>query len=169
MILVCDAYRKDLLHANEFVRGSTLRFLCKLKEPELLEPLMPAIRDCLSYRHPCAGNPLFFFFLSFHCLFFLASSLFLASYVKRNAVLAIYTIYKAFDHLIPDAPELIEQFLETEQNASCKRNAFIMLMSVDQSRALRYLDSCLDQVRMCVYMYKPAVVVLMCALACRMP
>ncbi|GFU27131.1 coatomer subunit beta [Trichonephila clavipes] len=29
---------------NEFLRGSTLRFLCKLKEPELLEPLMPAIR-----------------------------------------------------------------------------------------------------------------------------
>ena len=31
MILVCDAYRKDLEHANEFIRGSTLRFLCKLK------------------------------------------------------------------------------------------------------------------------------------------
>ncbi|KAI8441012.1 hypothetical protein MSG28_009285 [Choristoneura fumiferana] len=55
MILVCDAYRKvgiynqavagsDLQHPNEFIRGSTLRFLCKLKEPELLEPLLPAIR-----------------------------------------------------------------------------------------------------------------------------
>ncbi|EDO26999.1 predicted protein, partial [Nematostella vectensis] len=32
MILVCDAYRKDLQHPNEFIRGSTLRFLCKLKE-----------------------------------------------------------------------------------------------------------------------------------------
>ena len=31
MILVCDAYRKDLEHPNEFIRGSTLRFLCKLK------------------------------------------------------------------------------------------------------------------------------------------
>ncbi len=26
MILVCDAYRKDLQHPNEFIRGSTLRF-----------------------------------------------------------------------------------------------------------------------------------------------
>lgn len=26
MILVCDAYRKDLQHPNEFVRGSTLRY-----------------------------------------------------------------------------------------------------------------------------------------------
>lgn len=30
MILVCDAYRKDLQHPNEFVRGSTLRYVCKL-------------------------------------------------------------------------------------------------------------------------------------------
>lgn len=67
MILVCDAYRKDLQHPNEFIRGSTLRFLCKLKEPELLEPLMPSIRKCLEHRH---------------------------SYVRRNAVLAIFTIYR---------------------------------------------------------------------------
>lgn len=45
------------------------RFLCKLKEPELIEPLMPAIRACLEHRH---------------------------SYVRRNAVLAIYTIYRKF-------------------------------------------------------------------------
>jgi coatomer subunit beta len=67
MILVCDAYRKDLQHPNEFIRGSTLRFLCKLREPELLEPLMPAIRACLEHRH---------------------------AYVRRNTVLAIFTIYK---------------------------------------------------------------------------
>lgn len=119
MILVCDAYRKDLQHPNEFIRGSTLRFLCKLKEAELLEPLMPAIRACLEHRH---------------------------SYVRRNAVLAIFTIYKSFDFLIPDAPELMSNFLETEQDMSCKRNAFMMLIHVDQERALSYLDSCIDQV-----------------------
>lgn len=119
MILVCDAYRKDLQHPNEFVRGSTLRFLCKLKEPELLEPLMPAIRGCLEHRH---------------------------SYVRRNAVLAIFTIYRNFEFLIPDAPELIATFLEGEQDMSCKRNAFLMLLHADQDRALTYLASCLDQV-----------------------
>ncbi|GIY28447.1 coatomer subunit beta, partial [Caerostris extrusa] len=119
MILVCDAYRKDLQHPNEFLRGSTLRFLCKLKEPELLEPLMPTIRSCLEHRH---------------------------SYVRRNAVLAIFTIYKNFEFLIPDAPELIANFLETEQDMSCKRNAFMMLIHVDQERALNYLSSCIDQV-----------------------
>lgn len=119
MILVCDAYRKDLQHPNEFLRGSTLRFLCKLKEPELLEPLMPAIRACLDHRH---------------------------SYVRRNAVLAIFTIYKNFEWLVPDGPELIANFLDTQQDMSCKRNAFLMLLHADQERALNYLASCLDQV-----------------------
>ncbi|XP_055890054.1 coatomer subunit beta-like isoform X1 [Biomphalaria glabrata] len=118
-ILVCDAYRKDLQHPNEFIRGSTLRFLCKLKEPELIEPLMPAIRQCLEHRH---------------------------SYVRRNAVLAIYTIFRNFEFLIPDAPELIHNFLEGEQDMSCKRNAFMMLIHADQERALNYLSSCIDQV-----------------------
>ncbi|KAL7743557.1 hypothetical protein ACLKA6_013363 [Drosophila palustris] len=120
MILVCDAYRKDLQHPNEFLRGSTLRFLCKLKEPELLEPLMPAIRACLDHRH---------------------------SYVRRNAVLAIFTIYKNFDWLVPDGPELIATFLDTQQDMSCKRNAFLMLLHADQERALNYLASCIDQVQ----------------------
>ncbi|NXE70295.1 COPB protein, partial [Calcarius ornatus] len=120
MILVCDAYRKDLQHPNEFIRGSTLRFLCKLKEAELLEPLMPAIRACLEHRH---------------------------SYVRRNAVLAIYAIYRNFEHLIPDAPELIHDFLVNEKDASCKRNAFMMLIHADQDRALDYLSTCIDQVQ----------------------
>uniref|UniRef100_A0A0N4ZJY2 Coatomer subunit beta n=1 Tax=Parastrongyloides trichosuri TaxID=131310 RepID=A0A0N4ZJY2_PARTI len=119
MILVCDAYRKDLQHPNEFVRGSTLRFLCKLKQPELLEPLMPSIRQCLEHRH---------------------------SYVRRNAVLAIFIIYKNFDFLIPDAPEVIANFLETEQDSSCKRNAFMMLLHVDQQKALDFLADCIEQV-----------------------
>jgi len=119
MILVCDAYRKDLQHPNEFIRGSTLRFLCKLRQPELLEPLMPAIRACLGHRH---------------------------SYVRRNAILAIYTIFKKFDTLIPDAPELIHEHLIGEKDASCKRNAFMMLIHADQERALDYLSTCIDQV-----------------------
>lgn len=80
---------------------------------------MPVIRDCLEHRH---------------------------SYVRRNAVLAIFTIYKNFDWLVPDGPELIANFLDTQQDMSCKRNAFLMLLHADQDRALNYLASCLDQV-----------------------
>ncbi|KAG0002775.1 coatomer subunit beta, partial [Modicella reniformis] len=42
MILVCNALMGDLQHPNEYIRGSTLRFLCKLRESELLEPLLPS-------------------------------------------------------------------------------------------------------------------------------
>ena len=34
--------------------------------------------------------------------------------------------------MIPDAPELVANFLEGEQDASCKRNAFMMLIHADQ-------------------------------------
>jgi coatomer subunit beta len=84
MILMCNALRNDLQHPNEYVRGMTLRFVCKLKEPELLEPTIPTVKMCLEHRHP---------------------------FVRKNAVLAISTIYKSFDYLIPDAPEMINTFL----------------------------------------------------------
>ncbi|VDM33224.1 unnamed protein product [Hydatigera taeniaeformis] len=119
MILVCDAYRRDLQHPNEYIRGCTLRFLCKLREPELLEPLMPSILQCLEHRH---------------------------AYVRRNAVLAIFTIYRNFEHLIPDAPERMINYLEGEQDPSCKRNAFLMLLHVSQDTAVRYLSRCIDAV-----------------------
>ena len=44
---VSNAIRNDLQHPNEYVCGMTLRFLCKLREPELLEPLLPPCRACL--------------------------------------------------------------------------------------------------------------------------
>ena len=81
---------------------------------------MPTIRTCLEHRH---------------------------SYVRRNAVLAIFTIYKNFEFLIPDGPELIANFLEGEQDMSCKRNAFMMLIQADQERALNFLSSCIEQVQ----------------------
>ena len=43
-----------------------------------------------------------------------------------------FTTLRSFDHLIPDAPELIQNYLEGEQDPSCKRNAFMMLVHVDK-------------------------------------
>ena len=40
--------------------------------------------------------------------------------------------FRNFDFLIPDGPELIAEFLEGEQDMSCKRNAFMMLIHADQ-------------------------------------
>eukprot|EP00842_Homolaphlyctis_polyrhiza_P006041 jgi/Hompol1/6438/HPOL_003533-RA len=119
MVLVVNAIRNDLLHPNEFIRGQSLRFLCKLREAEILEPLVPSVRQCLEHRHP---------------------------YVRKNAVLAIFTIYKNFEHLIPDAPETIETYIAAESDQSCRRNAFIMLINSKPSIAVQYFNTIAAQV-----------------------
>ncbi|KAM3074191.1 coatomer subunit beta [Clarireedia jacksonii] len=117
MILVCNGIRNDLQHPNEYIRGNTLRYLCKLREPELIEPLLTPARGCLEHRH---------------------------AYVRKNAVFAIASIYQHSEHLIPDAPELLATFLETESDHTCKRNAFAALVSISNDKALAYLSSVFD-------------------------
>ncbi|KAI1102736.1 Coatomer, beta subunit [Jackrogersella minutella] len=114
MILVCNGIRNDLQHPNEYIRGNTLRFLCKLREPELIEPLLSSARACLEHRH---------------------------AYVRKNAVFAISCIFQHSPSLIPDASDLIAAFLEGESDATCKRNAFAALASIDHDKALAFLSS----------------------------
>ncbi|KAI0160868.1 Coatomer, beta subunit [Hypoxylon sp. FL1284] len=114
MILVCNGIRNDLQHPNEYIRGNTLRFVCKLREPELIEPILSSARACLEHRH---------------------------AYVRKNAVFAISSIFQHSPSLIPDASDLIATFLEGENDATCKRNAFAALASIDHDKALAYLSS----------------------------
>jgi len=104
----------DLQHANEYIRGNTLRFLCKLRDAELIEPLLAPARACLEHRH---------------------------SYVRKNAVFAIASVFQHNESLMPDAPELLQAFLESESDATCKRNAFAALSSISHDKALAYLSS----------------------------
>ncbi|KAF9786768.1 coatomer protein [Thelephora terrestris] len=120
MILVVNAIRNDLQHPNEYIRGATLRFLQKIsKDAELLEPLIPICRSCLEHRH---------------------------SYVRKNAVFVIYAIYREFENLIPDAPELIQTFLAAESDSTCKRNAFVFLSNCAMPRAVEYILQHFDQI-----------------------
>ncbi|WIA09801.1 hypothetical protein OEZ85_009176 [Tetradesmus obliquus] len=120
MILICQNLRNNLQHPNEYIRGVTLRFLCRIHEEEILEPLVPSILANLEHRH---------------------------SYVRRNAVLAISALCKLpkGDLLVPDADELIERFLGQEQDVSAKRNALMLLTQHSQERAVKYLFEHLDQ------------------------
>ncbi len=107
-------------HPNEYIRGATLRFLQKIsRDQELLEPLIPICRSCLEHRH---------------------------SYVRKNAVFAVYTIYREYEHLIPDAPELIQTFLAAESDATCKRNAFVFLANCAMPKAVEYVAQVHDQI-----------------------
>ncbi|OMJ15708.1 Coatomer subunit beta [Smittium culicis] len=118
-ILICNSLLNDLHHSNEYIQGATLRFLCRLKDNELLEPLIGPTRECLNHRH---------------------------AYVRRNAVLAIHSIYKNQSHLVPDAPELILNFLAAESDSMCKRNAIIMLIDTDLGMAVDWLLGSLNLV-----------------------
>lgn len=121
MILICQNLRNNLNHPNEYIRGVTLRFLCRLNEVEIIEPLIPAVLSNLEHRHP---------------------------YVRRNAILAVMSIYKLpqGEQLLADAPEIIEKFLSTEQDQSAKRNAFLMLYNCAQDRAINFLLTNVDRV-----------------------
>ncbi|CAL0308605.1 unnamed protein product [Lupinus luteus] len=121
MILICQNLRNNLQHPNEYIRGVTLRFLCRLNESEIVEPLIPSILSNLEHRN---------------------------SFVRRNAVLAIMSVYKLpqGEQLLDSAPEIVEKFLSTEQDPSAKRNAFLMLFSCSQDRAVSYLFSNIDKI-----------------------
>lgn len=121
MILICQNLRNNLQHPNEYIRGVTLRFLCRLTEAEIIEPLVPSVLSNLEHRHP---------------------------FVRRHAVLAVMSIYKLpqGEQLLADAPELIEKLLSTEQDPSAKRNAFLMLFNCAQERAVNYLLTNADAV-----------------------
>ena len=114
-----NGIRNDLQHPNEYIRGNTLRFLCKLQEPELIEPLLTPARSCLEHRH---------------------------AYVRKNAVFAVSSIFHHSESLIPDAPELIQAFLETESDHTCKRNAFAALSTMNHEKALEYLSGAFDAI-----------------------
>ncbi|KAG6409453.1 hypothetical protein SASPL_127492 [Salvia splendens] len=121
MILICQNLRNNLIHPNEYIRGVTLRFLCRLNEVEIIEPLIPSILANLEHKHP---------------------------YVRRNAISAISSIYKLpnGEQLLVDAPETIEKFLSSEQDQSTKRNAFLMLFNCAQDHAINYLLANVDRV-----------------------
>ncbi|XP_010539403.1 PREDICTED: coatomer subunit beta-1-like [Tarenaya hassleriana] len=121
MILICQNLRNNLQHPNEYIRGVTLRFLCRLNETEIIEPLIPSVLQNLEHRHP---------------------------FVRRNAILAIMSIYKLpqGEQLLVDAPEMVEKVLATEQDPSAKRNIFLMLFNCAQDRAVNYLLTNVDKV-----------------------
>lgn len=48
--------------------------------------------------------------------------------------------------MIPDAPELLQNFIAGEGDTTCKRNAFAALMTISHQKALEYLSGAFDGV-----------------------
>lgn len=121
IMLICERLRKDLLHSNEYVRGSTLRVLSKIMEVDIIEYLVTTIIETLQDRF---------------------------AYVRKNAIFTVYAIMKneQLKHLIPDGTDLIFEVLKKEQDVSTKRNAFLMLQDCAPSKASIFLKGIIDEV-----------------------
>lgn len=117
MVMLCNALRNDLLSPNEFVRARTLRLVSKMRYREMMDTLLQPVLECLTHRHP---------------------------YVRRNAVMCVYSIYLSFgEETLPDAVDRIDSLLATETDISTRRNALLFLFEASPSVAMRYLNSVL--------------------------
>lgn len=112
IILICSFLRNDLEHPNEYIRGLTLRFLAKVHEKELVEPLVSAVVQNVSHRVP---------------------------YVRRNAALAVHAIYKRFPELLPDVVDVIKGALYVEADISARRHLFDALVDAAPEQAAAFL------------------------------
>lgn len=117
MVMLCNALRNDLLSPNEFIRARTLRLVSKMRYREMMDTLLQPALECLTHRHP---------------------------YVRRNAVMCVYSIYTSFgEDILPDAVDRIDSLLQTETDLSTRRNALLFLFEASPSTAMRYLNSVL--------------------------
>jgi coatomer subunit beta len=119
MVLVVNSILSDLNHANEYVRGCTLRMLCRVQEPGLMSHLIEPIKANLSYRH---------------------------AYVRRQAALCMAMVKRRFgEEMIPDIDELLEQKLEAETDGPTRRDMFLALSMIDPERALKFFSEHAEQ------------------------
>ena len=120
MVLVVNALLSDLNHANEYIRGCTLRMLCRVQEAGLMSHLIEPIKANLGYRH---------------------------AYVRRQAALCLATIRKRFgEDIIPDVEELLEQQLNGETDGPTRRDIFLALSMIDIDRAMKFFMEHAEQV-----------------------
>jgi coatomer subunit beta len=105
-LLVCNTLRNDLTHANEYVRGRTLRLISKLPYNEILENLKSPIFDNLTHKH---------------------------LYVRKNALVCLSSIISNFgvDVLPNNIVERLREMIERDGDTSVRRNAYIALAKID--------------------------------------
>jgi coatomer subunit beta len=66
--------------------------------------------------------------------------------VRKNSVLAIFTIYKSNPSLIPDATDLIQNYIKNENDPSAKRNALLMLMHTSLPLAVAFYHTVVQNI-----------------------
>lgn len=119
-ILICNNFRNDLIHANEYIAGRALKLLSNMMVKEIMDPLIDTILDkCLNHQD---------------------------QYVRRYAVLCLQRIWESFgDSALSDFEEKLEKFLMKETDLTSRRNAYQLIFEVNKEKALKMVfDSIKD-------------------------
>ncbi|KAK2960483.1 Coatomer subunit beta (CopB) [Blattamonas nauphoetae] len=112
-LLVCNSFMKDLEGPNEYLCGATLHFLTTVTDQEILTQVLPCILKTAQHSH---------------------------FYVRRYSVLCISKIHQHHPDMVPDAPELIAQVLQTDSDPIVIRNCLQMLFETSPEHVLEYLE-----------------------------
>lgn len=112
--LVNNHFRNDILHANEYIRGRTLRLLTRVMLKDVIMPLISSIVENLTYKNV---------------------------YVRRAAVTCLYHIFLNYGtEFLPDIDDTIYDLLVNEPDLSTRRNAFLFLFNSNMDKALSWLQ-----------------------------
>ena len=91
--MVVNSLRTDVLHANEFIRGRTMRLLSRIPYRGIVESLVPSVTENLYHSHP---------------------------YVRRNALQCLFKINTHFkDELIASLDDTVFPLLQSETDLGC--------------------------------------------------
>uniref|UniRef100_A0ACD5X630 Uncharacterized protein n=1 Tax=Avena sativa TaxID=4498 RepID=A0ACD5X630_AVESA len=117
IMLFSEYFRYHLHQPNEYIRAFTLRLLCRLREPDLIHPLVPSIIVNLEHKQ---------------------------DFVRRDALSAILAVYHLPRGrlLLPEFTGMCKLVLRAfayDQDAGVRRNAFLWLCDCAQDVAVKYL------------------------------
>lgn len=112
-LLICDKIGKNLTHPNEYIRASTLRFVCRFDEPEIIRNITSSVYDSLNFEH---------------------------DYIKRHAIISLGVIYKKWPDIVPNAPNDIANVLRKVSDPACKRACFMILCDIAKDKATEFLN-----------------------------
>ena len=117
--MVCNNFRNDLIHPNEYIAGRALRLVASIQNRFILESLIESIvSKCLNHND---------------------------MYVRRYAVVCLVKIFEYYgDAFIPDIADKLLLQLEKESDLTTKRNIFILFFKLDKEKATSFL---LDKIK----------------------
>ena len=119
LIMIVDRLSKDLEHPNEYIRGLTLKFLCRINEKEILQPLVPSVIENMTHKHV---------------------------YVRKATAHCIGHIYQVDKTLLESAGDVLRTALKAEKDSMTRVVIFSVLTRYLPVVAVKFLISISQQI-----------------------